>query len=46
MAILLNKILTDVSFQNQILTGQDLRLNEFKKTDYKSVLRKALEIIS
>lgn len=46
LAILLNKILTDVSFQNQILTGQDLRLNEFKKTDYKSVLRKALEIIS
>ncbi|EMJ51830.1 hypothetical protein LEP1GSC111_3087 [Leptospira interrogans str. UT126] len=40
MAILLNKILTDVSFQNQILTGQDLRLNEFKKTDYKSVLTK------
>ncbi|EMO76054.1 hypothetical protein LEP1GSC127_1994 [Leptospira kirschneri str. 200801925] len=46
MAILLNKILTDVSFQNQILTEQDLRLNEFKKMDYKSVLRKALEIIS
>lgn len=46
LALLLNKILTDVSFQNQILRGQDLRLNEFKKTDYKSVLRKALEVIS
>ncbi|EMJ91122.1 glycosyltransferase family 4 protein [Leptospira alstonii] len=46
LAILLDKILTDVPFQNQILTSQDLRLKEFKKTDSKSVLKKTIETLS
>ncbi|XDD51860.1 glycosyltransferase family 4 protein [Leptospira sp. WS92.C1] len=46
LAILLNKILTDDSFKNQILNGQDLRLEEFKKSESKLVLRKAIENLS
>ncbi|PJZ28531.1 glycosyltransferase family 4 protein [Leptospira kmetyi] len=46
LAILLNKILTDSYFKDQILKGQDLRLEEFKKTDSKSVLRKTVETLS
>ncbi|TGL97990.1 glycosyltransferase [Leptospira barantonii] len=46
LAILINKILTDSSFKDQILKGQDLRLEEFKMTDSKSVLRKTVETLS
>lgn len=46
LAVLINKILTDSSFKDQILKGQDLRLEEFKKTDSKSVLRKTVETLS
>lgn len=46
LAILLDKILTDVSFRNRILTNQDVRLEEFKKTDSKAVLRKTIEALS
>ncbi|WP_061218837.1 glycosyltransferase family 4 protein [Leptospira weilii] len=46
LAILLNKILTDISFKNRILTNQDLRLEEFKKTDFRSVLGTTIETLS
>ncbi|EMY77913.1 glycosyltransferase, group 1 family protein [Leptospira weilii serovar Ranarum str. ICFT] len=46
LAILLDKILTDLSFQNKILTNQDIRLKEFKKTNSKSVLKKTIETLS
>ncbi|MBM9499836.1 glycosyltransferase family 4 protein [Leptospira sp. 201903071] len=46
LAVLLNKILTDLEFKNRILNGQDLRLEEFKNMESKSVLRKTIENLS
>ncbi|RHX87603.1 glycosyltransferase family 4 protein [Leptospira stimsonii] len=46
LAVLLHKILTDVDFKNQILNRQNLRLEEFKNLESKSVLRKAIENLS
>ncbi|EMF79656.1 hypothetical protein LEP1GSC188_1598 [Leptospira weilii serovar Topaz str. LT2116] len=38
--------MTDISFKNRILTNQDLRLEEFKKTDFRSVLGTTIETLS
>ncbi|EMO60444.1 hypothetical protein LEP1GSC133_3169 [Leptospira borgpetersenii serovar Pomona str. 200901868] len=38
--------MTDIPFKDRILMNQDLRLEEFKKTDFKFVLRTIIETLS